>query len=74
LLSLMNRRRGDFENLEVSRIWCPACRYAMPVRKRLLLVLLDREIYHYVCASCGAPVGRKEEPPSPAGAGPPRLL
>jgi DNA-directed RNA polymerase subunit RPC12/RpoP len=70
----MNRRRSDFEDLEVSRIWCPACRFAMPVRKQLLLVLLDREIYHYVCASCGTSVGRKEEPPAPAPAGPRLVL
>lgn len=70
----MNRPRGDFENLEVSRIWCPACRFAMPVRKRLLLVLLDREIYHYVCAGCGTSVGRKEEPPATAAGGPRVIL
>jgi hypothetical protein len=34
----------------------------MPVRKRLLLVLLDRETFDYVCAGCGAAVGKKEEP------------
>ncbi|MCC7175166.1 MAG: hypothetical protein IT159_08210 [Bryobacterales bacterium] len=54
--------RRDFEDLEASQIYCPACRRAMPVRKRLLLVLLDRETYDYVCAGCGAPVGKKEEP------------
>ena len=38
----------------------------MPVRKRLLLVLLDRELYDYVCVGCGTAVGKKEEPPAPA--------
>jgi DNA-directed RNA polymerase subunit RPC12/RpoP len=67
-MALVDRRygSGDFEEFEVSRIYCPGCRLAMPVRKRLMLVLLDREIYHYVCARCGASLGRKEE--SPAGA------
>ncbi len=41
----------------------------MPVRKRLTLVLLDREIYHYVCARCGTSVGRKEEAPAGASGG-----
>jgi hypothetical protein len=27
----------------VSQIYCPECKSAMPVRKRLLLVLLDKE-------------------------------
>ena len=35
---------------------------AMPVRKRLLLVLLDRETFDYVCAGCGSVVGKKEQP------------
>jgi hypothetical protein len=62
------RRRRDFEDLEASQIYCPVCKRAMPVRKRLLLVLLDRETYDYVCSGCGNPVGKKEEPlrpPSP---------
>ena len=56
------RNRRDFEDLEASQIYCPACKRAMPVRKRLLLVLLDREISDYVCAGCGSAVGKKEEP------------
>ena len=35
----------DFEQLEVSQIYCPKCKSAMPVRKQLLLVLLDKETY-----------------------------
>jgi len=54
--------RRDFEDLEASQLYCPACKRAMPVRKRLLLVLLDRETFDYVCAGCGSPVGKKEEP------------
>ncbi len=37
----------------------------MPVRKRLLLVLLDRELYEYVCARCGTSVAKKNEPVKP---------
>jgi len=52
----------QFENLEAVSIFCPRCRQAMPVRKRLLLVLLDREMYEYLCAGCGTSVGKKNEP------------
>ena len=52
----------DFEELEASLLYCPNCQRPMPVRKRLLLVLLDRETFDYVCAGCGSPVGKKEEP------------
>jgi hypothetical protein len=51
----------DFEDLEASQLYCPNCKRAMPVRKRLLLVLLDREMFDYVCARCGSLVGKKEE-------------
>ena len=56
------RQRPDFEDLEASQLYCPTCKRAMPVRKRLLLVLLARETFDYVCAGCGTPVGKKEEP------------
>ncbi len=56
------RNRPDFEDMEASQLYCPTCKRAMPVRKRLLLVLLDRETYDYVCAGCGSAVGKKEEP------------
>lgn len=55
----------QFENLEAVSLFCPRCRQAMPVRKRLLLVLLDKELYEYLCAQCGASVGKKEEPVQP---------
>ena len=59
----------QFENLEAVSIFCPRCRQAMPVRKRLLLVLLDREMYEYLCARCGTSVAKKNEPfrPKPFG-------
>jgi hypothetical protein len=34
----------------------------MPVRKRLLLVLLDGEKHEYVCQRCGTPCASKVEP------------
>ena len=52
----------DFEDLEASQLFCPTCRSAMPVRKRLLLVLLDKEIFDYVCTGCGSALGKKEQP------------
>ena len=34
----------------------------MPVRKRLLLVLVEGEIYEYLCVRCGTSVAKKNEP------------
>lgn len=57
----MARRRSNFEELEVSELFCPRCRTARPVRKHLLLVLPTGHKYEYRCAACGAPVGGKDD-------------
>jgi len=59
------RRRGPaeaYQSLEASLLHCPRCRQAMPVRKRLLLLLLDGEKHEYVCQRCGTSCGSKIEP------------
>lgn len=55
----------QFENLEAVSIFCPRCKQAMPVRKHLLLVLPDRELYEYLCCRCGTSVAKKNEPVVP---------
>jgi hypothetical protein len=52
----------QFENLEAMSLYCRKCAQAMPVRKRLLLVLLDEELYEYLCPQCGSSLGQKKEP------------
>jgi hypothetical protein len=54
----MNQQQ--FENFTASSLYCQKCKAAMPVRERLLLVLPDREIFEYLCSSCGSSVGRRE--------------
>jgi len=49
----------QFDQLEASSLYCPRCRAAVPVRKRLLLVLPEGERYEYLCARCLSSVGRK---------------
>ena len=51
-----------YGSLEASLLHCPKCRQAMPVRKRLLLVLLDGEKHEYVCQRCGTSCAVKMEP------------
>ena len=57
--------KQQFENLEAVTLYCRQCDQAMPVRKRLLLVLPDHEVYEYLCAGCGSSLGKKEEPLPP---------
>jgi hypothetical protein len=54
-------READYKNFEATALFCPRCKMATPVRKRLLLVLPDAEKYEYLCAQCGHSVGDKIE-------------
>ncbi len=56
----------QFEDLEASALFCPKCKQAVPVRKKLLLVLPEGEKFDYLCSQCGRSVGSKtskEDPP-----------
>ena len=55
----------QFEDLEAVTLYCRECQQAMPVRKRLLLVMLDHELYEYLCSGCGSSLGQKKEPLPP---------
>lgn len=54
-------KEADYKNFEATTLFCPRCKMATPVRKRLLLVLPDGEKYEYVCTQCGSSVGDKIE-------------
>ena len=56
------RQPESYGSLEASLLFCPRCREAKPVRKRLLLVLTDGEKHEYVCSQCGTPCASKVEP------------
>ncbi len=53
--------KEQFDQFEAVELYCPHCKMALPVRKTLLLVLPDSEIYEYRCSKCGASLGKKEE-------------
>jgi len=50
---------GTFKELEATELYCPKCRRAVSVRKRLLLVLPEGDKYEYLCAVCSESVGTK---------------
>jgi hypothetical protein len=56
-----SRPRAQYDQFEASALYCPKCRQAMPVRKRLLLVLPEGDKYEYLCAACFTTVGDKIE-------------
>jgi hypothetical protein len=54
-----NVQKSSFEQFEATSLYCPRCKAAVPVRKRLLLVLPEGEEYEYLCAYCSSSVGTK---------------
>jgi len=53
--------RPQYEDFEATELFCPTCRKAQPVRRRLLLILPNGNKYDYVCSVCGASIGSKTE-------------
>jgi hypothetical protein len=48
-----------YREFEATSLFCPHCRRAVGVRKKLLLVLPTGNKYDYVCQECGRPIGGK---------------
>ncbi|HSR13133.1 MAG TPA: cytoplasmic protein [Thermodesulfobacteriota bacterium] len=51
--------QSSFGEFEASSLFCPKCRQAVPVRKRLLLILPDGDKYEYLCSYCSSSLGTK---------------
>ena len=52
-------RSDAYEEFDATELYCPKCKQAVPVRKRLLLVLPQGDKYEYLCAYCSETVGTK---------------
>ncbi|MBU2026768.1 MAG: cytoplasmic protein [Proteobacteria bacterium] len=52
-------RREQYRDFDATELFCPLCRRAVPVRKKLLLVLANGDKYDYTCIYCGTSVGDK---------------
>ena len=53
------RSQGMYKDFDATELYCQKCKRAVPVRKRLLLVLPDGDKYEYRCAFCFETVGTK---------------
>lgn len=51
--------REAYKDFDATELFCPNCKRAVPVRKRLLLVLSNGDKYDYSCKFCGTSVGDK---------------
>ncbi len=54
-------KRPQFDQFEVSELFCPRCRAAKPVRRHLLLILPTGNKYEYRCIVCGTVLGAKDD-------------
>ncbi|MCE5262868.1 MAG: cytoplasmic protein [Deltaproteobacteria bacterium] len=52
-------KKEQYRDFDATELFCPKCRRAVPVRKRLLLVLSNGDKYDYSCVYCGTSVGDK---------------
>lgn len=52
-------KREQYKDFDATELFCSKCRRAVPVRKRLLLVLSNGDKYDYFCTFCGTSVGDK---------------
>ncbi|MBE9547392.1 MAG: cytoplasmic protein [Proteobacteria bacterium] len=52
-------KRGNYSDFDATELYCPKCKRAVPVRKRLLLVLPGGDKYDYTCVHCGTSAGDK---------------
>ncbi|HRT26841.1 MAG TPA: cytoplasmic protein [Syntrophales bacterium] len=52
-------KKSTYRDFEATELYCPKCRRAVPVRKRLLLILPEGDKYDYSCVYCGTSVGDK---------------
>ncbi len=53
--------QSDYDQFEATELFCTRCRRAVPVRKRLLLILPNGDEYEYLCAYCSSSLGTKME-------------
>jgi len=51
--------KQSFSDFDATELFCPQCKKAVPVRKKLLLILPQGEKYDYRCVFCGSSVGDK---------------
>jgi polyferredoxin len=51
--------RETYKDFDATELFCPQCKKAVPVRKKLLLILQEGEKYDYSCIYCGTSIGDK---------------
>ena len=58
---MKERGKENYKEFEASALYCNECGQAVPVRKRLLLILPSGNMFEYRCAYCGNSLGIKTD-------------
>ena len=53
------RGNQQYDDFDATELYCPTCKRAVPVRKRLLLILPEGDKYDYYCPYCRTSIGEK---------------
>ncbi len=61
LYEMLNQEQEQFKDFQASSLYCPKCRKAQKVNKRLLLILPDGDLYEYRCSVCNESLGRQKD-------------
>ena len=59
MFSQRRKQTQAYQDFDATQLYCSKCKQAVPVRKRLLLVLPEGDKYEYLCAYCSGTVGTK---------------
>jgi len=51
----------QFDEFSAQSLYCPNCKQAVPVRKHLLLILPNGNLYDYRCSNCGKSLGSQTD-------------
>ncbi len=62
---MAQQRQPSFQRMEATLLACPKCKVAVPVRKRLLLILPEGNKYEYLCPQCSSTCGTTIESDEP---------
>lgn len=57
--------QASFKGLEASLLHCPKCKKAVPVRKKLLIILPEGDKFEYLCSQCSLALATKIEAAEP---------
>lgn len=60
-MMMKRTNKEQYKDFDATQLYCSNCKRPVPVRKRLLLALLNGDKYDYTCVFCGASVGEKTE-------------